>query len=60
MTTQAKIGPSLVEVYPPFAEKLRQYNRLLKRNPERAEAIFAEAQIIAHAFRAGAEYAGRK
>lgn len=57
--TKSPIGLSLVEACPPFAEKLKEYNRLLRRNPKKAEVVFAEAQSIARTFRAGAEYAAR-
>lgn len=60
MSAHAIIGPSLSELYPPFAEKLRQYNRLLARDPDKAEALFAEAQVMAKAFRAGLECGVRK
>ena len=60
MSTRTKIGPSLCELYPPFAVKLAEYNRLLERDPGAAELKFLEAQVIAKAWRAGAEYGARK
>lgn len=55
-----KFGPSLSETCPPFAEKLKQYGRLMETQPEEAERVFAEAQSIAAAWRAGVEYGARR
>lgn len=56
---RSNVGPSLSEVYPPFGEKLKAYFKMMESDPEKAEALFAEAQIMAKAFHAGIEFARR-
>lgn len=56
-----KTGPSLSELYPPFKLWLAIYNRLSKAGKaEEAERAFETAQMIAAAWRAGAEYGARQ
>lgn len=54
------VGQSLSECYQPFAQKLAEYGRLLKTDEAAAEKVFAEAQIMAAAWRAGVEYGARR
>lgn len=50
-------GPRLADVYPPFGEKMREFQRLAERDMRAAEKAFAEAQEMAKAFYAGVEFA---
>lgn len=49
----------LESIYPAYRDKMEEYNRAAERDGRKAESIFAEAQQIAKAFWAGAEYAER-
>jgi len=46
----------LADVYPPFAQKMEEYRRIAERDLRAAERVFAEAQEMARAWNAGAEY----
>jgi len=49
--------PRLAEVYPPFREKIAQFNAVAESDPIMAAGLFAEAQAMAKAFWAGVDYA---
>lgn len=55
-TIQPAAPTSLADVYPPFRDKMAEYERIAARDGRKAEEVFAEAQTIAKAFWAGAEY----
>jgi hypothetical protein len=50
------VGTTLESVYTPFRDKMAEYRRVAERDGRKAEKVFAEAQEIAKAFWAGAEY----
>jgi hypothetical protein len=54
--TKAGVGPALADLYPPFRRKMAEYERLAQSDEQAAGAVFAEAQEIAAAWRAGVEY----
>ncbi len=56
MTIQTKFQPALIDIFPPFKAKMEAYTKLVATDPEAAEPLFIEAQAIAQAFHAGAEY----
>lgn len=49
--------PALVDVFPPFRERIAAFKEMAAKDPDKAAEIFAEAQALAKAFWAGVDFA---